>query len=1157
MYHDHSDAGKDRGTLPKQDRGTSMRAPWLPPEEERRGLLRFGRKRVAHESDGDVDAATDSASASASDGGSDPKPTGGSPKRSEGSTSRAGKTSDDTGAKKPAAPSTPPWLTGVRAPILGDDDDIAAPSDNVRPNDPEPDPSDSADQQDRYSESAQDEDSGAFESQTDFDQHEGIASLKFSLPPLSDEGIESESVSDYEGRESTLLEGSGGGRAISTALSDDAPTSPGPDLVVPDPLSRFGQLEAKLKQLGLDHSIPDRAAKHASQVESASVGESADGDSGSVEVSSDVADSGVGVDDSLGALGLEYPVSEFGEAAGVAPDTDTEGDAWYAGTGGAVLGGDAGDISEVVESASQVESASVGESADGDSGSVEVSSDVADSGVGVDDSLGALGLEYPVSEFGEAAGVAPDTDTQQDEFSLDAIEARAAALLEQMAAKRAERTETVSGQGLELREELPNTPDADKGPTDDRDGERLPEAGHISMSIEPETEGDQRQDTDVHDVSAPAQLDSDNPVGLSDEQLESGSGVRAATSAENLDTLGGGSAILSTRAPGPGEEQEDHSVGLDEPEATMPPMEAEQAVGTAHDEGPMTNAPEAGDGDAASVELISESAESEVANRAERAEISGPAGSSGLTSSEPPERTEMEVGRTDESKSSRSPSRRLAPPPWQIPTAIQSAPPAGPVSGPAYYVPPPADTPQPGWTTEAPGAQPEAPPAQGWGPDGPPPQGWAPSGPAQGWGPDGPPPQGWAPSGPPQGWAPSGPAQQVQHPGGAGMASPPVDSHQHPGWQQGVPNGPWNGTGVPPQQPGAAGRPDWQPGSNAGPGYPAPPGNALSPVRAEPPPNYQAPQAYRMPPSLDEAQIVNRGVRAPRAGWRRAIHTASGGHLNPGDSKKDRDHAELVARIRQPIMGDFRIAVLSIKGGVGKTTTTLGLGSAFSMVRSDRIIAVDANPDRGTLAERVRDQSTHSTVRDLLSDTHINSYADVRNHTRMATSRLEVLASEQDPAVSEAFGEIDYRHTIEILQRYYNIILTDCGTGIMHSAMAGVLDLAHSIVLVSSPAMDAARSASATLDWLMQHGHSGLVREAHVVLSASRAGSVGIKLDKVYAHFEARCKSIHMIPFDPHLAEGADVDFNVLNPDTNEAYLKLAGAIADNFSRLRAPSDWQ
>lgn len=112
-------------------------------------------------------------------------------------------------------------------------------------------------------------------------------------------------------------------------------------------------------------------------------------------------------------------------------------------------------------------------------------------------------------------------------------------------------------------------------------------------------------------------------------------------------------------------------------------------------------------------------------------------------------------------------------------------------------------------------------------------------------------------------------------------------------------------------------------------------------------------------------------------------------------------------------MGDFRIAVLSIKGGVGKTTTTLGLGSAFSMVRSDRIIAVDANPDRGTLAERVRDQSTHSTVRDLLSDTHINSYADVRNHTRMATSRLEVLASEQD----RLFQKLSVRSTTGTLSR--------------------------------------------------------------------------------------------------------------------------------------------
>jgi MinD-like ATPase involved in chromosome partitioning or flagellar assembly len=59
-----------------------------------------------------------------------------------------------------------------------------------------------------------------------------------------------------------------------------------------------------------------------------------------------------------------------------------------------------------------------------------------------------------------------------------------------------------------------------------------------------------------------------------------------------------------------------------------------------------------------------------------------------------------------------------------------------------------------------------------------------------------------------------------------------------------------------------------------------------------------------------------------------------------------------------------------------------------------------------------------------------------------------------------------------------------------------------------------------------------------------------LKLDKVFEHFEARCRSIHLIPFDPHLAEGADVDFGLLNPQTSQAYLELAGAVAEKFPRL-------
>jgi MinD-like ATPase involved in chromosome partitioning or flagellar assembly len=317
------------------------------------------------------------------------------------------------------------------------------------------------------------------------------------------------------------------------------------------------------------------------------------------------------------------------------------------------------------------------------------------------------------------------------------------------------------------------------------------------------------------------------------------------------------------------------------------------------------------------------------------------------------------------------------------------------------------------------------------------------------------------------------------------------------------------------------------------------------------PPNYaqphvQPPGAPFQQPSLDNVPM-RRAKKAPGSGWRKAVHHVSGGSINPGMSAEERRLQELVARIRQPVRGDYRIAVLSLKGGVGKTTTTMGIGSIFASIRGDRVIAVDANPDFGTLSQRVPLQ-TRSTVRDLLLDSTIQRYSDVRRHTSQATSRLEVLASERDPAASEAFSEDEYRAVARILQRFYNIILTDCGTGLMHSAMAGVLDLAHSLVLISSPAIDGARSAAATLDWLSLHGHDHLVRNAVVVINSPRAGSPNVGIQQLREYFLSRCRAVHIIPFDPHMSEGAEIDLHRLHKQTKRAYVELAATVADDFA---------
>ncbi len=298
-------------------------------------------------------------------------------------------------------------------------------------------------------------------------------------------------------------------------------------------------------------------------------------------------------------------------------------------------------------------------------------------------------------------------------------------------------------------------------------------------------------------------------------------------------------------------------------------------------------------------------------------------------------------------------------------------------------------------------------------------------------------------------------------------------------------------------------------------------------------------------PSLDDVPL-RRAKKSPSSGWRKAVHHVSGGAINPGLSAEELRLQELVARIRQPVRGDYRIAVLSLKGGVGKTTTTMGLGSIFASIRGDRVIAVDANPDFGTLSQRVPLQ-TRSTVRDLLLDPAIQRYSDVRRHTSQGTSRLEVLASERDPAASEAFNDEEYRAVARILQRFYNIILTDCGTGLMHSAMGGVLELAHSLVLISSAAIDGARSAAATLDWLSLHGHDHLVRNAVVVINLPREGSPNVGIQQLREYFLSRCRAVHVIPYDSHLSEGAEIDLHHLHKTTKRAYVELAATVADEF----------
>jgi MinD-like ATPase involved in chromosome partitioning or flagellar assembly len=302
---------------------------------------------------------------------------------------------------------------------------------------------------------------------------------------------------------------------------------------------------------------------------------------------------------------------------------------------------------------------------------------------------------------------------------------------------------------------------------------------------------------------------------------------------------------------------------------------------------------------------------------------------------------------------------------------------------------------------------------------------------------------------------------------------------------------------------------------------------------------------------ITEDAIVRFRSDRPRGGWRGAVFTISAGLVNPGVGPAERVRQERLRRIRRALPGSHQIAVSSLKGGVGKTTVSACLGLVLAENRGDRVIALDANPDAGTLADRLTTE-TSVTVRNLLADIGATpSLTDVARFTSLA-GRLQVLASEQDPAMSEAFNREEYERVCELLTRFYNIVITDSGTGLVHSAMEGTLALADSLVVVGAPTVDGASRASKTLDWLIAHGHPDKVARAVVVLSCDRT-SREIDIGRVRGHFAARCRAVVEVPHDPHLATGGRIELSRLRPATHDAFLELAAHLADGFgTTLRA-----
>jgi MinD-like ATPase involved in chromosome partitioning or flagellar assembly len=219
--------------------------------------------------------------------------------------------------------------------------------------------------------------------------------------------------------------------------------------------------------------------------------------------------------------------------------------------------------------------------------------------------------------------------------------------------------------------------------------------------------------------------------------------------------------------------------------------------------------------------------------------------------------------------------------------------------------------------------------------------------------------------------------------------------------------------------------------------------------------------AVRRPPPGDPGLILE-----PRPG--EVVSPASlSVHQLPGPAMRLRHSwrsTDYLNRLDEAIVGPqlkrcATIAVMSPKGGVGKTTISVLLGTLLALLRRDRIVAIDSNPDFGSLGRQLA--PTHAVfVDDLLEvlDEPQLTATTLDNHLARTAHGLMVLPAPTDPDRAALLDVSAYTRVVHKLQQMVGVIVLDTGAGLYEPAARAAMATADQVVLVSD-----AESATASL----------------------------------------------------------------------------------------------
>jgi MinD-like ATPase involved in chromosome partitioning or flagellar assembly len=222
----------------------------------------------------------------------------------------------------------------------------------------------------------------------------------------------------------------------------------------------------------------------------------------------------------------------------------------------------------------------------------------------------------------------------------------------------------------------------------------------------------------------------------------------------------------------------------------------------------------------------------------------------------------------------------------------------------------------------------------------------------------------------------------------------------------------------------------------------------------------------------DVYRIVD-GREVRDTAWTRLVGRARDLLTSPPAKQEEKlDHDLQQLRVRG-LAGGVTIALGSIKGGVGKTTLTLALADTLANALRCGVLVVDADLEWGTAADSVpqNGKRTGSLTEVLAASDRINSPGDLAPFLVGLPGGAQLLPGPTDPREIERIEGSDMQHLLDLLKRFFPVILLDLspGIGLRGTIPRWAFSSADEIVTIATPTRGSLRRAGRMLAYLAEH----------------------------------------------------------------------------------------